>query len=64
MGLKAKSRRERLKSDNRSQILKTAQELFSIHGFHDVSMHLIAEESGFSIGTLYNFFKDEERALR
>jgi AcrR family transcriptional regulator len=23
-------------------------------------MHLIAEESGFSIGTLYNFFKDKE----
>jgi TetR/AcrR family transcriptional regulator len=60
MRLKAVSRRENLKSYNRTQILQTAQELFSTHGFHDVSMHLIAEESGFSIGTLYNFFKDKE----
>jgi TetR/AcrR family transcriptional regulator len=58
--LKAVSRRENLKTYNRTQILRTAQELFSTHGFHDVSMHLIAEESGFSIGTLYNFFKDKE----
>ncbi len=60
MRLKAISRRENQKSYNRTQILQTAQELFSNHGFHDVSMHLIAEESGFSIGTLYNFFKDKE----
>jgi TetR/AcrR family transcriptional regulator len=60
MRLKAVSRRENQKSYNRTQILQTAQELFSTHGFHDVSMHLIAEESGFSIGTLYNFFKDKE----
>jgi TetR/AcrR family transcriptional regulator len=60
MGLKAVTRRENLKSYNRTLVLQTAQELFSTHGFHDVSMHLIAEESGFSIGTLYNFFKDKE----
>jgi len=57
---KAVSRREGLKSYNRALILKTAQELFSTYGYHDVSMHLIADESGFSIGTLYNFFKDKE----
>ena len=60
MHLKAVSRREHLRSYNRTLILKTAQELFSSHGFHHVSMNLIAEESGFSIGTLYNFFKDKE----
>jgi TetR/AcrR family transcriptional regulator len=60
MRLKAVSRRENLKSYNRTQILQTAQELFSTHGFHDVSMHQIADESGFSIGTLYNFFKDKQ----
>jgi TetR/AcrR family transcriptional regulator len=57
---KAVSRRELQRLNNRTQILQTARELFSDHGFHNVSMHLIAEESGFSIGTLYNFFKDKE----
>jgi TetR/AcrR family transcriptional regulator len=57
---KAISRREHLRSYNRTQILKTALELFSAHGYHNVSMHTIAEESGFSIGSLYNFFKDKE----
>lgn len=40
--------------------MQTAAELFSTHGYHDVSMHMIAEESGFSTGTLYNFFQDKE----
>jgi len=56
----AVTRRERLRSYNRTQILQTALELFSAQGYHNVSMHMIAEESGFSIGTLYNFFKDKE----
>jgi len=53
-------RREQQKSYNRTLVLQTALELFSTHGFHNVSMHKIAEESGFSIGTLYNFFKDKD----
>jgi TetR/AcrR family transcriptional regulator len=57
---KAISRRELQKAGNRAQILQTSVELFSAHGYHDVSMHQIAEESGFSIGTLYNFFRDKE----
>jgi len=57
---KAISRREIQRSNNRAQILETATELFTSSGYHNVSMHQIAEESGFSIGTLYNFFKDKE----
>lgn len=53
-------RREQQKNYNRTLVLQTALDLFSSHGFHDVSMHRIAEESGFSIGTLYKFFKDKE----
>lgn len=53
-------RREQQKSYNRTLVLKTALELFAAHGYHDVSMVKIAEESGFSIGTLYKFFKDKE----
>lgn len=56
----AVSRREQLKIYNRALVLQTALDLFSSHGFHAVSMHRIAEESGFSIGTLYKFFKDKE----
>lgn len=57
---KAMFRRELQKSNNRALILKTAVELFSSRGYHSVSMHQIAEESGFSIGSLYNFFRDKE----
>jgi len=53
-------RREQQQSYNRALVLQTALDLFSSHGFHDVSMHRIAEESGFSIGTLYKFFQDKE----
>jgi TetR/AcrR family transcriptional regulator len=57
---KAVMRHALQRSANRMQIMQTAVELFSEHGFHMVSMRLIAEESGFSIGTLYNFFRDKE----
>jgi AcrR family transcriptional regulator len=57
-------RRERQKLYHRQQILDTALDLFSRHGYHNVSMHRIAEESEFSIGTLYNFFKDKEDLYR
>jgi TetR/AcrR family transcriptional regulator len=57
---KAVMRHALQRSSNRTQIMQTAVELFSEHGFHKVSMRLIAEESGFSTGTLYNFFRDKE----
>ncbi|HPA07673.1 MAG TPA: TetR/AcrR family transcriptional regulator [Methanoregulaceae archaeon] len=57
-------RRERQKLYHRNQILDTALELFSKHGYHNVSMHKIAEEAEFSIGTLYNFFRDKEDLYR
>jgi TetR/AcrR family transcriptional regulator len=57
---KAVMRHALQKSNNRLQIMQAAVELFSEHGFHKVSMRAIAEESGFSTGTLYNFFRDKE----
>jgi len=57
---KAVLRREQQKSYNRTLMLQTALELFSTYGYHNISMQKIAGESGFSIGTLYNFFKDKE----
>jgi len=54
------SRKERERLRHRREILDTALKLFSERGFHNVSMQEIAEESEFSVGTLYNFFKGKE----
>jgi len=54
------SRREREKLWHRDQMLEAALELFSEKGFHNVSMHEIAQKSEFAIGTLYKFFKNKE----
>jgi AcrR family transcriptional regulator len=58
------SRREREKLWQRRQMLDAAIELFSQRGYHNVSMHQIAERSEFAIGTLYKFFKNKEDLYR
>lgn len=55
-----RSRRDRQKLYHRKVILDKALYLFSEHGYHNVSMHRIAEESEFAIGTLYKFFQNKE----
>ena len=54
------SRREREKLRQRQDILAAALELFSMRGFHNVSMNEIAEKAEFAVGTLYKFFKSKE----
>jgi TetR/AcrR family transcriptional regulator len=54
------SRREREKLRHRRQMLAAALDLFAEKGFHNVSMHEIAEKAEFAIGTLYKFFKNKE----
>jgi len=54
------SRREREKLAQRREMLAAALELFSERGYHNVSMHTIAEKSEFAIGTLYKFFSNKE----
>ena len=58
------SRREREKLLHRRQMLDAALELFSEKGYHNVSMHEIAERAEFAIGTLYKFFKNKEDLYR
>ena len=41
-------------------MLAAALELFSEKGYHNVSMHEIAEKAEFAIGTLYKFFQNKE----
>ena len=53
-------RREREKLRQRQEILASAIELFSEKGYHNVSMHEIAEKAEFAIGTLYKFFRNKE----
>ncbi len=58
------SRKEREYLYHRKEILQTALKLFSERGFHNVSMHEIAKESEFAVGTLYKFFKNKEDLYR
>jgi TetR/AcrR family transcriptional regulator len=53
-------RREREKLAQRKEMLAAAIELFSEKGYHNVSMHQIAEKSEFAMGTLYKFFNNKE----
>jgi AcrR family transcriptional regulator len=54
------SRREREKLRQRQEVLDVALRLFSEKGYHDVSVHEIAKEAEFAIGTLYKFFRNKE----
>jgi len=53
-------RREREKLAQRQEMLGAALELFSKHGYRNVSMHQIAAKAEFAIGTLYKFFNNKE----
>jgi AcrR family transcriptional regulator len=54
------SRREREQLHHKQQIMDAAMRLFSVRGFHTVSMQEIATEAEFAIGTLYKFFASKE----
>jgi len=54
------SRRERDKLRQRREILAAALKLFSEKGFHNVSMHEIAGNAEYAVGTLYKFFKNKK----
>ena len=57
-------RREREKLRQRQEMLAAARDLFSQKGYHNVSMHEIAEKAEFAIGTLYKFFENKEDLYR
>jgi AcrR family transcriptional regulator len=64
MAMAGLPRKEREKLRHREEILAVALRLFSDRGFHNVSMQEIAEESEFSVGTLYNFYESKESLFR
>lgn len=53
-------RKEREFKMRRAEILETAEKIFAAKSFHDVTMAEIANASGFSTGSLYQFFKGKE----
>lgn len=53
-------RRERKNLQQRREILQAALRLFSEKGYHNVSVHDIAKEAEFGIGTLYKYFNNKE----
>lgn len=57
-------RRERENLRQRREILDAALRLFSEKGYHRVSMHEIAKEAEFGIGTLYKFFDNKEELYK
>jgi AcrR family transcriptional regulator len=54
------ARKEREFKAHRVEIMEQAEKIFSAKGFHDVTMAEIASASGFSIGSLYQFFTGKE----
>jgi AcrR family transcriptional regulator len=54
------TRKEREFKARRADILQQAEKIFSAKSFHDVTMAEIASASGFSIGSLYQFFTGKE----
>jgi len=54
------SRKEREYHQRREEILNAAERIFAQKGFHETTVAAIARESEFSIGTLYQFFKNKE----
>jgi AcrR family transcriptional regulator len=53
-------RKEREFNVRRAEILEQAEKIFSLKGYHNVTMAEIASASGFSTGSLYQFFEGKE----
>ncbi|MBC8193250.1 MAG: TetR/AcrR family transcriptional regulator [Candidatus Marinimicrobia bacterium] len=56
----ASEKREQRKEQHRLEILQTAEQIFARQGYHTTTMETVAEECGWSKGTLYLYFKNKE----
>ena len=54
------SPRPNVTDERKSQIINAAEDVFTKKGFDDARMDDIAEETGLSKGTLYNYFKSKD----
>ena len=54
------AKKEQRKEQYRVEILQIAEKVFAQNGFHMTTMVAVAEECGWSKGTLYLYFKNKE----
>ncbi|MFA5089973.1 MAG: TetR/AcrR family transcriptional regulator [Candidatus Omnitrophota bacterium] len=54
------SRKERDRQLRRSDILKAAEHLFALKGYHEATIRDIAKEAQYATGTVYLHFKDKD----
>jgi AcrR family transcriptional regulator len=59
----SRNRREQEKEELRQTILRAAGELFVREGYDHFSMRRLAEEIGYSVATLYLYFRDKDDLL-
>lgn len=58
------SRRERDIERTRQDILDAAARAFARRGYHGTTMELVAQEAGYSVGSLYTYFKGKQELFR
>ncbi|MDD2752273.1 MAG: TetR/AcrR family transcriptional regulator [Candidatus Omnitrophica bacterium] len=54
------TRKERDKQLRKSDILKAAERIFALKGFHAATMQDIAKEAQYATGTVYLYFRDKD----
>ncbi|MDD4894369.1 MAG: TetR/AcrR family transcriptional regulator [Candidatus Omnitrophica bacterium] len=58
--MKILSRKERDKQIRRTDILKAAEHIFALRGYHKATIRDIAKEAQYASGTVYLYFKDKD----
>lgn len=53
-------RKDREREQHRREILKAAERIFALKGYHETTMEEVAREAEFAVGTLYNMFKGKD----
>jgi AcrR family transcriptional regulator len=59
----SQQRREQERQEVRRAILQAASELFMKHGYQNFSLRQVAEQIGYSPGTIYLYFADKDAIL-
>ena len=54
------ARKQRNREFNRTQILDTAEDLFSRYGYHETGLKDVVDHCEFSVGAIYTFFSSKE----
>ncbi len=56
-------RRKEIPEKHKKRLYEAVLEIFSVQDFHQVDMRTVAEKSGVSIATIYNYFQSKEMLL-